>query len=408
MCVDVSRSRLFGRAEFLAAVAAAASPVFAAASIGEPADAAALPALSAPPGLRGGNASAARIAATSPFIAKTYAESLDVARSIADAPLRESVLALLRDPKPLYAARHPTPESREAVRQSLVRENLIAADAPLGAIFPPGTEADAAHAPQPFWAAAGSDANSHHSYPGGLAVHERFNASIAVQFASTYDRIYFDQRGAVDRDMVVAAALYHDVMKTAVFQWNDDGSILEETPIGATGGHHVLSGAEAIARGRSPRFVITLLSAHAAPSLGDETKVAMWCRAAAIVAGVDPVDYGLLRRDGSQFALAPHYVPIEAFVNYLSDHDFVLSIHAVREVLPELRRLSVQYVGAPSATAAPQHYTTFAWFKNDVFANLSAIGLYGTLAGAGASSFDRTVAEFVSSRPHRAAAPPTR
>jgi hypothetical protein len=315
------------------------------------------------------------------------------------------VLSLLHDPKPMYAAHHPTPESREAMRQTLVRENLIAADAPLSAIFPSGTEASALHAPQPFWAAAGSDANSHHSYPGGLAVHEHFNASIAQQFASTYDRVYFDARDAVDRDTVVAAALYHDVMKTVVFQWNDDGSIFEETPIGATGGHHVLSGAEAIARGRSPAFVITLLSAHAAPSLGDETKVATWCRAAAIVAGVDPVEYGLLRRDGSQFVLAPHYVPSEAFVSHLSDHDFVISIHAVREVLPELRRLSARYVGTDSATVkAP--YQNFAWFKNDVLANLSAIGLYRLLAREGASSFDRAVAEFVSSRPHRAAATP--
>lgn len=413
MCVDASRSRLFGRAEFLAAVAAAASPVFAAASVIEPAAAAtgtasSLP-LTVPENLRVGNMRAARIAASSPFVTRTYAATLGLAHSIGDAALRESVLAMLRDPKPFYAKRYPTPDSREALRQSLVREGFLAADAPLGAIFPSGTEAGATHAAQPFWTAAGSDANSHHSYPGGLAVHECFNASLAAQFASTYDRIYFDGKATVDRDTVVAAALYHDIMKTVVFQWNDDGTIFDETPIAATGGHHVLSGAEAIARGRSARFVITLLSAHAAPSLGDETKVATWCRAAAIVAGVDPVDYGLLRKDGSQFVLAPAYVPIEAFVSYLSDHDYVLSIHAVREVLPELRRLSPRYVSPASATtSAARQYSSFAWFKNDVLANLSAIGLYQTLSRANQASFDRAIEAFVSNRPRSAAAVPTR
>jgi hypothetical protein len=403
MCVDVARSRLFGRAEFLATIAAAASPVFAAATLAEPANAAVLEALSVPAGLRPGNERAARIAAGSPFVARTYRAALELAHSIGDASLREGVVALLRDPKPLYASRHPSPESREAVRQALVRENLIVADAPLSAIFPPGTEADAAHAPQPFWAAAGSDANSHHSYPGGLAAHEHFNATIAAQFATTYDRVYFDDRNAVDRDTVVAAALYHDIMKTVVFQWNDDGSLFLETPIGATGGHdalsgghHALSGAEAIARGRSPGFVVTLLSAHAAPSLGDEGQVATWCRAAAIIAGVDPVEYGLLRKDGGQFALAPEYVPLEAFVNYLSDHDFVLTIHAVREVLPELRRLSVPHVTS-GAAADSRRYPTFAWFKNDVLANCSAVGLYQKLARGGRPAFDRAVNDFLSS-----------
>jgi hypothetical protein len=396
MCVDVARSRLFGRAEFLATIAAAASPVFAAAAITVPADAAAPTAMSVPAGLRPGNDHAARIAAASPLVAQTYQATLEFGRSIGETSLRESVVALLRDPKPLYATRHPTPESREAVRLALVRENLIAADAPLTAIFPPGTEADAAHAPQPFWAAAGSDANSHHSYPGGLAVHERFNATIAAQFATAYDRIYFDDRNAVDRDTVVAAALYHDIMKTVVFQWNDDGSLLAETPIGGTGGHHVLSGAEAIARGCTPAFLITLLSAHAAPSLGDEAKVATWCRAAAIVAGVDPIEYGLLRMDGAQFVLAPAYVPIEAFVSYLSDHDFVLTIHALREVLPELRRLSLSYV---ATAAVEQHrYSNFAWFKNDVLANCSAVALHQKLARGGRPAFDRAVTDFLSAR----------
>jgi hypothetical protein len=378
---------LFGRAEFLAVVASAASPLVAAPASAEPAHPAGTsePVLVAPPGLDRGNARAARIAAASPFVRRTYAATLALARSIADPALRASVLALLADPRPLYAGRHPSPEARAAVRETLVREGLLSASAPLAGIFPPGTEPEALHAPQPFWAAAGSSEDSHHAYPGGLAVHEYFNATMAAQVATSYERVYFKGTHMVDRDLVVAAAFYHDIMKSVVFGWREDGTLLDETPIAGTGGHHVLSGAEAIVRGMTSRLVITLLSAHAAPSLGDEVKVVNWCRAAAIVAGVDPIAYGLLRKDGAGLVLAPEYVPIEAFVSYLSDHDFVLSIPALRQVVERLRHV----------TPPPGRYSSFAWFKNDALAHLSAIGLYQTLVRGGDAAFERAVAAFI-------------
>jgi len=392
MCVDSSRSQLFGRADFFAVMAAAALPFAAAPGLAEPAKAAErapLPVLAVPSGLRSGNARAARIAAASPFVRETSAAVTHIATSIADSTLRASVLALLADPRPAYAQTYPTPEARIALRDALVREGFVATGTPLEGIFPPGTEAGAAHAPQPFWATAGSGENSHHSYPGGLAVHEYSNATMAATFASTYDRVYFNGSAAIDRDIVVGAALYHDIMKAVVFQWNDDGTLATETTIAATGAHHVLSGAEAIVRGRSPRFVTALLSAHAAPSLGDESKVADWCRAAALIAGVDPIAYGLLKKTGSNYVLTTAYVPIEAFVNYLSDHDYALSIHAVRAVLPELRRLAPRY----------PRYPSFAWFKNEVLAHHSAIGLYGALARGGTSAFDRAIAHFAEHGP---------
>lgn len=373
-------------------MAAAALPFAAAPGFAEPASAAEaeqLPALVVPSGLRPGNARAARIAAASLFVRTTNAAVTHLAKSITDSALRASLLALLADPRPAYSQKYPSPEARLGLRNALVREGFIADGTPVEGIFPPGSEAGAAHAPLPFWASSGSDGRSHHSYPGGLAVHEYFNATMASTLATTYDRVYFSDAAAIDRDVVVGAALYHDIMKAVVFQWNDDGSLTPETTIAATGGHHVLSGAEALARGRSPRFVIALLSAHAAPSLGDEVKVTNWCRAAALVAGIDPVAYGLLKRDGSEYRLATDYVPIEAFVNYLSDHDFVLAIHAVRTVLPELRRLAPHYPGYPS----------FAWFKNDVLAHHSAIGLYQTLVRGGTSAFDRAVRAFAERSP---------
>jgi hypothetical protein len=361
MCDGISRG------SFLAAAGAAALPLLA-----TPASAAELPAI--PKGLSAGNAHAAQIARTSHFIRTQFAATSQLVYSIGNARMRDDVARLLADPMPEYARKYRTAEERSALRDALARVGFVKSDDPLEGIFPPGT--DGSRAVQPFWSAPGSAYDSHHSYPGGLLVHELFNARMAKQFAKNYDSIYFSGNTRVDRDLVIATAFYHDIMKTAVFQFNEDGTLLPELQIAGTGGHHCLSGAEAIVRGHDPRFVTVLLSAHAAPSLGDEVKVAAWCRAAAMIAGVDPVAYGLLDRDG-HLATPP---PIEAFVSNLSDHDYVLSVHAMQHVGPRVEALAP----SPAGSAAAR------WWRHRVLANASAIALYEA-AARGDGAFVRAV-----------------
>lgn len=346
MCNGVSRGR------FLAAAGAAALPLLATRG-----SAAELPAI--PKGLSEGNARAAEIARASHFIRAQYGAAMLLADSLKTG-LRHPILELLADPVPSYARRYRTAGDRLAVRDALARAGFVKADAPVSGIFPPGTEGTSAV--QPFWSAPGSAYDSHHSYPGGLTVHELFNARMSDHFANSYNAEYFPGHTSVDRELVIAAAFYHDVMKTAVFQFNTDGTLLPELEIAGTGAHHCLSGAEAIARAHDARFVTVLLSAHAAPSLGDQVKVAAWCKAAAMIAGVDPVAYGLLDRSGNLAALPP----IEAFVSNLSDHDYVLSVHAMQQITPRLAALG---------PAAPDS-AEFRWWRHRVLSNASAIALY--------------------------------
>lgn len=294
---------------------------------------------------------------------------LDATNSIADARLRESATQLLAYPVARYQRRYPTTESRVALRDAFAREGWVAADAPVEGIFPPvGSDGIA----QPFWSTPGSAEDSHHAYPGGLCVHELFNARMGDRFASNYDGIYFDSRKEIDRNLCVAAALYHDAMKTVVFQYRDDGTFTPELEIAGTGGHHVLSGAEAIVRGHDARFVTVLLSAHAAPSLGDENKVVTWCRAAAMLAGVDPVSFGLVRRTQDGYALAEP-PPIECFISHLSDHDYVLTVLASQMVRPALASVTSQF-GVASGDAAALN-----WWRLRVCANASMVALYQEL-----------------------------
>ena len=384
MCVAHGRSALVSRPAFLGVLAAAAAPLFAT----EPARAAELDAQASPtafPEPRGplsaGDAIAAALARNSNLAAASYARVEARLASIGDTALHGALVDAIRSPRALYADAHPTPESRTAVRDELARAGFVAADAPVSGIFPRGTEPTAVTVIQPFWSAPGSGQGSHHAYPGGLALHESFNASMAQGYASTYDQHYFGGRAAVSHDIVTAAALYHDIMKTVVFGWNDDGTLLSELTIAGTGAHHILSGAEAIARGHDAGFIITLLSAHAAPSLGDEAKVVAWCRAAAIVAGINPVAYGLVQRSGSGYVLGTPIVPLEAFINYLSDHDYVITVEAMRVVYP---RLTQRYSEIPSLSAlAP----TVDWYRSMVLTRTDALTLYTTLAQNGEEAF---------------------
>jgi 23S rRNA maturation-related 3'-5' exoribonuclease YhaM len=377
MCVEAKRSALFSRASFLAAASAAAAPFLTPklchAEVSK--DGRGIEAtLTVPRNLAAANTRAARIAAQSPLIRARYAQVLDLVHSIGDAKLRENVMDLIRDPAPRYARKYATPQSRSALRDRLAQQGFVKPDAAIAGVFPPNTER--AGLVQPFWSAPGSDLNSHHSYPGGLLMHEFFNSTMAANFAHTYDAIYFDNARAVNRDTVIAAALYHDIMKTVVFQFNDDGTLTGELSIAGTGGHHCLSGAEAIARGHDARFVTVLLSAHAAPSLGDEQKVVTWCRAAAMIAGVDPIEFGLVKKTADGYVLAA-LPPAESFVSNLSDHDYVLTIPAVREVQARIRAVN-----------------SSLWYRHEILAKHSAVALYQTLATQGEAALKKRLLSY--------------
>ena len=60
----------------------------------------------------------------------------------------------------------------------------------------------------------------------------------------------------LDRDVVLASQLLHDLHKPWVFQWQADGTCRKEEPLAATGEHHVLSIAESLRRGLSPELCV--------------------------------------------------------------------------------------------------------------------------------------------------------
>ncbi len=342
-----------------------------------------------------GNGRAEQIGHGSPLVTSAFGTLVGKVAEIPDPKLRRITLDAIANPKTCVVHRAGlTPAQKQQIVDRLIQEKLVnPAD---GAAIPGGLEAgifppvlkDGSACPQlpmDFLAAPGSSNNSHHSYPGGLSVHEAFNQQSSLNFAATYrgeygqpnwqgfpvDRSLAGPRGVdvrINQSIILAAPAWHDWAKTMVFQWYSDGSEFIELSFGGsgtnddngaagdsrTGGHHIIGIAEAMARGLTPEMVITQASAHSAPTLGNEYKVVNWLRAAAIMAQIDPVAKGYLTKDSQGNYRLPALKDLGSFdllgagqsnllieyqIHNLSDADFVNSIPAItisQVVLAEL------------------------------------------------------------------------
>jgi hypothetical protein len=370
----------------------------------------------------GGNTRAEQIGSGSPLVQSAKRFLIDNAKQIEDRKLREQTLDAVFNSKTCIVHRaHVTDAIKDQIISQLEQAGLVnPADAASitggvkAGIFPPVLKDGSACPQLPLTvdATPGSNFGGHHSYPGGLAVHESFNDQSAINFADTYRGEYGQlgiahlpvaeglssrpEDGFINQDIILAAPIWHDWAKMMVFQWNADGTEFTELNFGGngttdnagaagdsrTGGHHILSVAESMARGLSPAFVITQASAHSNPSLGNEFKVVNWLRAAAIVARLDPVAKGYLVQDAQgKFRLPPllslgegvdltaqgqSNLLIEYQIHNLSDADFTNSIPAVTESQVLLAQLAPAYGYEASNVTVYNNK-----FRNVVFAYLS-------------------------------------
>lgn len=314
------------------------------------------------------------MARESRLVSAAFRVLVDAAEHLRDEAVRNTVLAILNDPVPTVA---DTDEDK--VLAALKAEGLI--DADRAELFPTVTQKGRAE--QPFWSAPGSGYASHHAYPGGLATHCALNVLSAVRLLENYDSVFDCD---LDYDAAVGGELLHDLHKPWVFAWQADGSSRVEKPLAKTGEHHVLSLAESMKRGLPARVVAAQAAAHDHPGTpAGEALVVGWIRAAALIAGLDPVERGFLAADGKTLPLPRRS---EGFVVHLADHDFVLSGPACQWSLPALKKLAASTYGLTSDK-------DFNSFRNYVFANLSAMRVWALLSNSGEAALAADVARIL-------------
>jgi len=368
-----------------------------------------------------GNANAVALAKQSPMVQSAYEFVLSQARTLKDHKLRSETLDALENPKTCVTHRaNLTDAQKDSIVQTLIDQGLLnvadAASIQGGAkagVFPPvlndGTSCP--QLPQPFFSAPGSTSVfGHHSYPGGLPIHESNNDVADVHLADEYRAVYghakwdgfptldTDDLGPVtlesdrdynifiDQDIIVGAPLWHDWAKSIVFQWNADGTEFIELNFGGTGAndnfgaagdsrtgaHHIITIAEEMERGLSPAFVISMACAHSAPTSGNEYKVVNWLRAGAIIAQIDPVAAGYLYKDSKGNLRLPPLRHLDDNVNLnaggqtnvlaeytlhnLSDADFTYSGPAIDAVNVLLQSIAPQF---GTSSADPNYLNKF-------------------------------------------------
>jgi len=377
-----------------------------------------------------GNAEAITVAKKSPIVQSAYQFLLSQAARIEEAQLRKETLDALGDPC-IHHRANLTEAQKDAIVATLTSAGLVnPADAAAivggvkAGVFPPILNDASAcpKLPQAFYSAPGSSSvNGHHSYPGGLVVHESNNDVADVHLAEEYRQIYGlsgakglptvprenqghfaapegngDSDIFIDEDLIVGAPLWHDWAKPIVFQWNANGSEFIELNFGGfgatdnnglagdsrTGGHHIITIAEEMARGLSPAFVITQASAHSAPTSGNEYKVVNWLRSGAMIARIDPVANGYLLVDNQGHFRLPALrqlrhdvdladagqtnVLVEYNLHNLCDADFTFSGPAVIAINTILQTLAPDFGYHP---ADPNYLLNF---RNPVFSFLTA------------------------------------
>lgn len=270
-------------------------------------------------------------------------------------------------------SRYPDAAARGRAHKALVDAGFLDPSrfAP-DALFPPLP--DPSRAPFSFLAAPGGVTGGHHSYPGGLPEHTAFNLQTALDLEANYRKRYGITD--LDHDLIIAAPILHDLMKAWCLQWRADGTELEQALIAGTSSHHIFILAELVHRGLGPELLVTVAAAHEPPHQGEE-KVAGFLRAAALLAGADPVQRGLVaaaERGVWKLARPPS---IEAAINHLADHDYVISE-------PAARRVETALDAAIAATAAPDvSPVKRRWLSLQIQSRYSELALFAILRARG-------------------------
>ncbi len=235
------------------------------------------------------------------------------AYGLSDSNIRDIVLSSMEQPDPLVMKTYDR-VAKEAIRQKLLDAGYISPENTVEQIFPPiTTKLSFTNSPGAGW-------GGHHAYPGGLITHVSTDLQSALNYIDTYEK-YFGY--SMNKELTTEAILLHDLTKPWILQWTPDGKCLPEIKIGGTGCHHIQQVAECMLRGLRPEVVVAVAVSHDHAGWDSaEVKPVTYIKAAAIIAGKDPVKEHYLAPDGKTLPLPRRP---ESFLVNFGDGDFTLT-----------------------------------------------------------------------------------
>jgi hypothetical protein len=340
-----------------------------------------------------------QMARASRLVTSAYNELLAVAASLEDPVYRRLMTECIAAPRVAFLELYPTDADRKRLFKEMVRLGFFNKQDHPDEVWPRGHMS-----PQTYLTAPSSHNEFYNAHPGGLAVTVAYN----VRMAEAYTANYRQMLGVpLNRDLPSAALCVHEYPKVWLYQWQEDGSWLEEprTVYDDTWhAHCIYVTAELMYRRLDSRIVMAMAAAHqlsalAASMAGKNVvcdwvgldRVAHFIKAAAVMAQVDPVDYGLLERRGRDMVLAP--VPGEQWVTHLADMNWPYAMGAAQlYTMPFLKQLAAEDFDIKGKDLKGR---PFNQLKNYVWSQLGQIPLYEILVREGFDAARKTVHRLV-------------
>jgi hypothetical protein len=339
------------------------------------------------------------MARASRLVSATYNELLQTAASLEDPGYRRLMTECVVRPQVTFLEMYPGDDDRRRMFDEMVRLGFFnPADDP-DHVWPRG-HMD----PQTYLTAPSSHNDFYNAHPGGLAVTVAYNIRMADAYTQNYRQMYGIP---INRDLPVASLLVHEYPKVWLYQWQQDGSWLEEprTVYDDTWhAHCIYVTAELMHRRFDARIVMAMAAAHQLSALDASMdgrrvvtnwvgldRVAHFIEAAAVLAQVDPVDYGLLERKGGKLVLAPQ--PAEQWVTHLADMNWPYAMGAAHlYTWPLLKQVAESDLGIRGGDLDGR---PFNQLKNYVWSQLGQITLYEILVREGFDAARATINRLV-------------
>jgi hypothetical protein len=337
------------------------------------------------------------MARASRIVSAAYNELLQTASSLEDAEYRRLMTECVASPKVTFLEMYPAAADRKKLFEDMVRRGFFNAEDDADHVFPPG-HMD----PQTYLTAPSSHNAFYNAHPGGLALTVAYNIRMADAYTHHYRQVY---GLPINRDLPAAALCVHEYPKVWLYQWQEDGSWREEprTVYDDTWhAHCIFVTAELMYRRFDARMVMAVAAAHQLSMLDarmdgrdvvtnwiGEGRVAHFLEAAAALAQVDPVDYGLLERKGGRLVTGP--LPGEQWVTHLADMNWPYTMGAAHNYTwPLLRQLAGEDYGLKEGDRRQINQ-----LKNYVWSQLGQITLYEIFVREGFDAVRATIGRLV-------------
>jgi hypothetical protein len=341
---------------------------------------------------------AEQIARASRLVTSAYSELLQVASSLEDPAYRRLMTECIAAPKITFLELYPTKEERQGIFSEVVGHGFFNSLDDVDEVFPANPTS-----PQTYLTAPSSHNDFYNAHPGGLAVTVAYNVRMAEAYTSNYRQVY---GLPINRDLPSALCV-HEYPKVWLYQWQEDGSWLEEprTVYDDTWhAHCIYVATELMYRRFDSRLVMAVAAAHQLSALNARMdgkrvdcdwvgleRVAHFLQAAAVLAQVDPVDYGLLEKQKGKIVLAPQ--PGEQWITHLADMNWPYSMGAAHLYThPLLQQVALDDLGLKEKDLRAR---PFNQLKNYVWSQLGQIALYEILVREGFEAARRVVNRLV-------------